>query len=159
MNLTFHPFTQAHAEEIMDWKYPPPYEQYNTPDTDQPKPTELLTDSEDHFFAVIQDETMIAFRSFGKDGQVPGGSYPDTHLDTGGGLRPDLTGKGLGQEVITQGLLFGSRHFNTQKFRVSIDARNQRAQTVCRRIGFKKTNSFKKPLDGNEFITLTITLS
>jgi len=45
------------------------------------------------------------------DGQVPGGMYDDSALDTGGGLRPDLTSQGKGREAIQTGLDFGRQQF------------------------------------------------
>jgi hypothetical protein len=37
--------------------------------------------------------------------------YDDSALDTGGGLRPDLTGQGKGREAIQTGLDFGRQQF------------------------------------------------
>lgn len=59
----------------------------------------------------------MAFRSFGEDGRVNGGDYDDSFLDTGGGLRPDLTGQGLGPEMIAEGLAFGRMTFGVWRFR------------------------------------------
>lgn len=161
MHLSFVPFKKAHAVELLGWKYPPPYEQYNALDSgdDPEKLIELFTNLENLFFAILQEDKMIGFRSFGKDGQVPGGNYPNTHLDTGGGLRPDLTGKGMGQEIITQGLQFGIKQFGKANFRVTIAQENQRAKKVCLRIGFEEVQTFPRTSDGKEFIILTNTIS
>jgi ribosomal-protein-alanine N-acetyltransferase len=59
-----------------------------------------LVDPEVGYHAVMAVDRLIGFRSFGPDGQVPGREYDDCALDTGGGLRPDLTGQGLGRMVI-----------------------------------------------------------
>ncbi|MCY7399402.1 MAG: hypothetical protein LH477_00300 [Nocardioides sp.] len=74
-------------------------------------PEELL-DPEVGYHAVMAEDRLIGFRSFGPDGQVPGWEYDDSALDTGGGLRPELTGQSLGRAVISAGLpsaAFGSR--------------------------------------------------
>jgi ribosomal-protein-alanine N-acetyltransferase len=61
----------------------------------------LLVDPTSGFRALVETDELIGFRSFGDDGQVPGGPYESTTppggsvRDTGGGLRPDLTGRGL----------------------------------------------------------------
>ena len=55
----------------------------------------------------LQATSSSASGSFGPDGRVPGWDYDETALDTGGGLRPSLTGQGLGRAVISAGLDFG----------------------------------------------------
>ena len=57
-------------------------------------PEELLN-PEVGYHAVMAEDRLIGFRSFGPDGQVPGWEYDDSALDTGGGLRPELTGASL----------------------------------------------------------------
>jgi ribosomal-protein-alanine N-acetyltransferase len=47
---------------------------------------------------------------------VPGGTYGADALDTGGGLRPDLTGRGLGREALEVGLAFGRSRFAPRAF-------------------------------------------
>jgi hypothetical protein len=94
--------TAAYAAEIVTWRYPPPYDLYDTSDAD----AATLTSADGGFFALVDRDELIGFRSFGADGQVPGGSYDSAALDTGGGLRPDLTGKGLGRTAVQAGLAF-----------------------------------------------------
>jgi len=103
------------------------------------------------FFAVTDAAELIAFRSFGADGQVPGGHYDDSALDTGGGLRPDLTGHGLGREAIRTGLDFGQRLFNPAAFRVTIATFNIRAQRVVTTLGFRRVGSFRALADGRSY--------
>ncbi len=68
----------------------------------------------------MAEDRLIGFRSFGPDGQVPGWEYDDSALDTGGGLRPELTGKSLGRAVISAGLVFGRDRFAPAAFRVTV---------------------------------------
>ena len=84
-----------------------PYECYEMTGADPA----FLADPASGYFALTGDGTLIGFRSFGADGQVPGGAYDAAALDTGGGLRPELTGRGLGREAISTGLDFGRRQF------------------------------------------------
>jgi RimJ/RimL family protein N-acetyltransferase len=94
---------------------------------------------------------LIGFRSFGSDGQVPGGAYDSSALDTGGGLRPELTGKGLGREAIQTGLDFGRRRYAPPAFRVTIAAFNVRAQRVVVALGFRRSGSFQGTADGRSY--------
>lgn len=150
MMLSFRQLDQAAAMKIASWSYPKPYDIYRFDSQGLE-----FTDS---IFGVFNDDDLIAYRSFGGDGRVPGWEYSDSHLDTGGGLRPDLTGKGLGQEIIRAGLLFGSNLHATSRFRVTIADFNQRAQTVCHRIGFREIGTFNRPSDNLPFSVLTIDL-
>src|ERR1700722_18705823 len=95
--------TAGYAADILSWRYPAPYDYYDVTDGD----LGYYLDPANGFFAVLADGEFIGFRSFGPDGQVPGGTYDDSALDTGGGLRPGLTGGGPGRAGGGGGLGFG----------------------------------------------------
>lgn len=156
MRISFTPLKRKHAEEIVSWRYQPPYDVYDYRDQCPRAAIEYLTDTKNQFFAVLRDAELIAFRSFGPDGRVPGGEYDERHLDTGGGLRPDLTGQGLGAEVVRMGIDFGAREFETDRFRVTIAAFNKRALRVCRRLGFTESARFRRTSDEQQFVVLTL---
>ena len=158
MKISFKPMTRTYAKEIVSWKYDPPYNIYEYPEDEKNKSIDDLTDKKNHFFAALYDGKLVGFRSFGKDGRVTGGNYDKSYLDTGGGLRPDLTGKGFGPAIISQGLEFGAQTFGTLKFRVTIAEFNKRAQKACEKIGFKQYESFIRPKDGKKFVILRIDL-
>ncbi len=156
MKILFEPMTRPYAKDIASWRYDPPYDIYGRTDEEEDRSIDTLVDEKNSFFAALHNGELIGFRSFGDDGRVSGGNYDGPHLDTGGGLRPDLSGKGLGAEVIYQGLQFGSKTFGTKKFRVTIAGFNQRAQKVCRRLGFQESDRFHRTKDGNEFVIMTL---
>lgn len=140
--------TSDFAIDIVSWRYQPPYDYYDmvggTP--------EFLTDPANGYFALVNDTgELIGFRSFGPDGRVPGGSYDSAALDTGGGLRPDLTGQGLGRRAIGVGLEFGRQRFAPSAFRITVAAFNQRALRVVTSLGFAATDRFLASADGREF--------
>ena len=139
------PMTPGYAREIAGWRYDPPYDCYDVTGAD------YVADPGNGFFALVNGTGLIGFRSFGPDGQVPGGSYDGSALDTGGGLRPDLTGRGLGREAIRTGLDFGRRRFAPAAFRVTIATFNIRARRVVEALGFRNVASFKSLADGQSF--------
>ena len=52
------------------------------------------------YLAVRDSEgALVGFCCFGFEGQVPGGDYSVDALDVGIGMRPELTGQGLGYDV------------------------------------------------------------
>jgi ribosomal-protein-alanine N-acetyltransferase len=145
------PMTAAYAAEIVTWRYPPPYDVYDMSGDD----AATLTSADGGFFALTSQNELIGFRSFGADGQVPGGAYDAAALDTGGGLRPDLTGKGLGREAIRTGLAFGREKFAPAAFRVTIATFNIRAQRVVQALGFRRIARFHATADGRSYEMLT----
>lgn len=144
------PLTLRHAEDIASWRYDPPYAVYDMTGAD---PADLL-DPAAGFHAVLADDRLIGFRSFGPDGQVPGWRYDDSALDTGGGLRPSLTGQGLGRAVMAAGLDFGRATFAPVAFRVTVASFNARARRTVESLGFRRVDSFRAARDGREFDVL-----
>lgn len=151
--------TAAFAADVVTWRYPPPYDYNDMADADPA----FLADPASGFFALVSDGTLtgdgglagdgelIGFRSFGADGQVPGGDYRDDALDTGGGLHPDLTGRGLGRQAITTGLEYGRRRFAPAAFRVTVASHNARALRVVESLGFVRASSFRSLGGGMSF--------
>jgi RimJ/RimL family protein N-acetyltransferase len=139
--------TETYAADIVTWRYPPPYGCYDMTSADPA----FLTDPASGFFALVDEAQLLGFRSFGSDGQVPGGAYDEPALDTGGGLRPELTGKGLGREAIQTGLAFGRDQFSPSAFRVTVATFNLRAQRVVGALGFRKVSSFRAITDGRSY--------
>jgi [ribosomal protein S18]-alanine N-acetyltransferase len=139
--------TPANAAEIIGWRYPAPYDFYDMTDANPA----FLASPAGGYFALIEGAELIGFRSFGPDGQVPGGEYDSSALDTGGGLRPDLTGKGLGRAAILTGLEFGRREFSPAAFRMTIAAFNVRAGRVVSSLGFSVEASFLASADGTRY--------
>jgi len=141
------PMTPDYAAKIVTWRYPPPYDCYDMTDANPL----FIASAISGFFALVDADELIGFRSFGADGQVPGGDYDDSALDTGGGLRPDLTGKGLGRQAISTGLEFGRREFAPPAFRVTVASFNERALRVVRSLGFRDVESFLALTDRRSF--------
>ena len=141
------PMTAEHAADMLTWRYPAPYDCYDAAGGDPG----YYADPANGFFAVLSGGQFIGFRSFGPDGQVPGGGYDDSALDTGGGLRPELTGRGLGRSVIAAGLEFGRQRFAPDAFRVTVASFNARALRVVTALGFAPVRSFAATADGRRF--------
>jgi len=139
--------TAQYAADILSWRYPAPYDYYDVTDGD----LDYYLDPANGFFAVLSGGEFIGFRSFGPDGQVPGGTYDGSALDTGGGLRPELIGRGLGRPVVAAGLEFGRERFAPDAFRVTVASFNTRALRVVTSLGFRPVESFAATMDGRRF--------
>lgn len=142
------PMTAGYASQIVTWRYAAPYDCYDMTGADPA----FIASQASGYFALVRDGELIGFRSFGEDGRVPGGEYDSSALDTGGGLRPDLTGKGIGREAISTGLAFGRDRFSPAAFRVTVASFNTRALRVVNSLGFYVAGSFYHPLaDGRAY--------
>lgn len=144
------PLSRPFAVDICTWRYPAPYDCYDMTDAD---PVELVQ-PDSGFFAVVQGGTLIGFRSFGSNGRVPGWEYDEAAFDTGGGLRPELTGRGLGKSAIATGLEFGRVRFAPAAFRVTVADFNSRALRTVAALGFMPLGSFSAAKDGRGFQVL-----
>jgi ribosomal-protein-alanine N-acetyltransferase len=141
------PMTAQFAADIITWRYQPPYDCYDMTAADPG----FMLEPASGFFALTDERGLLGFRSFGADGRVPGGSYDEAALDTGGGLRPELTGQGLGRSAISAGLDFGRRQFAPAAFRVTVATFNMRALRVVESLGFRNTGNFRATTDGRSF--------
>jgi len=135
--LVFAQMSQEDAEAIADWRYDPPYDFYDAR-TDESDLANLLSPArrEDRAFSA-RDETgeLVGFFTYARD---------DEGIVIGLGLRPDLTGQGLGAWFVEQGLDFGRARFAPQRFRLNVAEFNERAVTVYERAGFVRTRSFEE---------------
>ncbi len=142
--------TREHALDVCTWRYPAPYDCYDMTEADP----DWLWDKESGFHALLSGDELLGFRSFGPDGQVPGWPYDDQALDTGGGLRPRLVGRGLGAGAISAGLAFGRAQFAPQAFRVTVASFNARALRTVESLGFQRIGRFDAATDGRSFEVL-----
>jgi len=139
--------TPASAASIVTWRYPVPYEQYDMTGVNEA----FLLDQANGYHVLLEGDELIGYRLFGPDGQVPGGQYDDSALDTGGGLRPDLTGRGLGKRAIATGLAFGRETLRPAAFRVTVAEFNLRAQRVLLSLGFAHLETFAATTNGQNY--------
>ena len=153
--FSFRSMDEVSARDIAAWRYPPPYDLYNCDPADVETQVKTFLNPTNHYFTVWNDQTdRIAFRCFGPDAQVPGGDYRAPALDMGGGLRPDLTGQGLGAPVLQAAFTFARHTFDPPAFRATVAAFNQRALRVCKRVGYRPVQRFQHAGSGREFVVL-----
>jgi ribosomal-protein-alanine N-acetyltransferase len=139
------PITQDEADEIAGWRYEAPYDFYDWA-ADERDLAELLDPEQrgDRYFAA-RDASGALIGFFGLD-------CCDGAAVFGLGLRPDLTGQGIGRSFVEEGLAFAQKRFAPARFRLSVAEFNERrAITVYERAGFVRTRSFKQETNGGRF--------
>ncbi|MCP5094673.1 MAG: GNAT family N-acetyltransferase [Chloroflexi bacterium] len=146
MTLTFLPMNEASAYLITGWHYDPPYHIYNISSSDPAfikRAVSYFLDPVYQFQRILDEQgKLAAFCSFGVDAQVPGGDYTAEALDIGMGVRPDLTGQGLGATFSKAVIQFAYETYNPPMLRVTIASFNIRAQRVWQKYGFVQQQDF-----------------
>ena len=135
--------TQAEAETIAEWSYEEPYDFYDWR-ADESDLAELLDPAQraGQYFSVHATEELIGFFQFRSDGDA---------VVVGLGLRPDLTGRGLGQSFLEASLAFARGQFAPARFRLSVATFNERAIKVYEHAGFVVTRAFTHETNGGVF--------
>ncbi|MGH1565610.1 GNAT family N-acetyltransferase [Mumia sp. DW29H23] len=142
--------TREHADDIVTWSYPEPNGCYDLTGMDP----RHFTDLSHGFWALLDEGRLVGYRCYGRQARVPGFAYDDGALDIAGGLRPELTGQGLGQVAISTGLDFARDRFEPQAFRVTVADFNVRALKVVDALGFVAVEKFESPSDARTYVVL-----
>ena len=111
VEIRIEPASPEAYELMRKWRYPPPYDFYDG-DVDPPENPERF------FAARDEDGELIGFYYFEPN-------PPD--LDYGLGLRPDLTGRGLGLEFFLAGLRFARELYRPSRVYLHVAEFNERA--------------------------------
>jgi [ribosomal protein S18]-alanine N-acetyltransferase len=135
---------QADAEAVAGWRYPEPFSFYEWT-ADEDDLAELL-DADlrgEAYFAVEDDEgQLVGYFSFKPEGRT---------LVVGLGLRPDLTGRGLGGGFFAAGLDYGRERFAPERFSLAVATFNERAIRVYERAGFERARVYMHETNGGEW--------
>ena len=148
--------TQANADQIArEWHYNDMYSFYNM-ENDPEDLEEIITPKlrGDKYYQVVDDQDELV-------GYFCLERLSEEKVEVGLGLRPDLTGRGLGLNFITEIEAFIQNDFNYRIVVLSVASFNKRAIKVYQRAGFKTDGSkLQKSNDGvYEFINLSKTVN
>lgn len=154
MSYSISPLTQENAWKIIHWRYDPPYDLYDLAPEHLPG---LLNPDLRYHQVLDQSGEPIGFCCFGEDARVPGGEYgmgePGV-LDIGVGLKPELTGKGLGKDFVGAVLDFARDTYQPEIYRVTVAEFNQRSQKTFLDLGFSVCSCFTGELVDRKYTQL-----
>ena len=145
----FRQMEDAEATQISGWHYEPPYDFYDAR-SDPDDLRELLDPKlrKDAYFSVFDEGgVLVGLFQFEREG---------TTVDVGLGMRPDLTGQGLGIGFLLAGLQFARERFSPEGFTLSVATFNERAIRVYERAGFKRDTEYKHNTNGGEYPFLSM---
>ena len=128
---SIHPASKAAFKEMATWRYPPPYDFY---DGD----AEPVRNPERFFEVRDQEGRLVGFYYLEARGD---------EVEYGLGLRPDLTGQGLGLRFVMAGLAFAEQRYRPQRVVLSVAAFNERAKRVYEHAGFHQVSSHVRHFD------------
>ena len=154
--VTFHPMDETAARAIVTWRYEAPYDVYNLGAGDIDQEVRCFLDPANGYHTILDtDGRLVAYCCFGPDARVPGGDYDNPALDIGLGVRPDLTGQGLGRAFVRAVQRFVRQELAPAALRVTVAEFNERAQRVWLAAGFRQVQQFARAPDGMPFVILT----
>src|SRR5690242_16032389 len=139
--------TEEDAYQIASWHYPAPYVFYDW-DQNPEDLAELLGPQswQTPNYAVLNEvNELIGFFSFRPDPQ------DEQRVVIGLGLRPDVTGKGVGFAFLMAGLIFGQEQCPEGKCSLRVATFNQRAIRVYERAGFLPLSPFLHHTNSGEY--------
>ena len=145
MKYTFMPMNDEQARAVASWKYDGIYAFYDwTADADDL--AELLDPAQreqGRYHAVLDDnESLVGFYGFSVHGST---------VEFGLGLRPDLTGRGLGSGFLNACLDYAKENEHPETFRLKVAAFNERAIRVYERAGFELVREFRQKTNNSEW--------
>jgi len=136
MKFIFAPMNEKHANDIVtNWHYDDVYSFYD-----------MAADEDDlRIFMDTKNWQDITKAALNADDELVGWASFYTENDEfwlSLGLRPDLTGQGLGEEFVTQCVEYAASQYKLTKhtIRLAVAVFNQRAIKVYQRTGFIETD-------------------
>lgn len=144
------PMTAADAQAVAGWRHPGIYSFYDA----NADPADL---------AELLDPAGWGMRFFAADvgGELAGNLVfklsDDGIAEIGLGLRPDLTGRGLGLPFLRAAMGYAEQAFGATGFTLAVAAFNHRAIKVYERAGFSETDRYMHATNGalHDFIRMT----
>lgn len=144
MNYIFSEMSQKEAENIAsNWHYEDKYSFYDIA-ADEEDLAEFLNPQVrgDKYFSVKISNEEIGFFCFENKKDC---------VDIGLGMKPELTGRGLGFNFLKAGLSYAISKYNPENITLSVATFNERAIKLYKKVGFESTSSFIQDTNGSRY--------
>ncbi|URZ86630.1 GNAT family N-acetyltransferase [Floricoccus penangensis] len=153
-NVKINQLSQKNAEVIADtWKYEEPFSFYNM--TEDPEDYKELISAQGrgkNYYQVLLDNELIGYFCLFKSGDG---------LEIGLGLKPNLTGKGIGDQFFQIILDYINQNFKVKQINLAVAEFNKRAHKLYLNHGFKDIELYDQATNGDvyPFIKMSKTLN
>ena len=153
MRFTIRAFTEADADAVASWRYSAPYDVYDA--SHDPSIGEEMRDPSRwgaSWFAADDAESgeLAGFLELvASESETAAGTKVE--VEVGLGVRPDLTGRGIGLEFVLAALEFSHERWSPRAFALDVFPWNERAIRCYERAGFERGEVYDRRFeDGNE---------
>lgn len=147
MRFTIRAFSGPDADEVAGWRYAPPYDAYD-PSADGTFDEEMRDPARwgELDFAVDDADTgeLVGFLELTAVGDV---------VELGVGLRPDLTGRGLGPSYVEAALGYARERWRPRTFALDVYPWNERAIRTYERVGFEMGQEYVRTFANGNRVT------
>lgn len=128
--------------DIATWKYEGEYSFYNNDKTEEKKEWAKNINKEENTFVMYNEKNqLIGNCSF---------DYDEGQIMLGVQMRPSLTGKGVGTEIVKAILEFGTEKYKFTNIELLVAKFNKRAIKVYENLDFQKIEEFIWNVNGEE---------
>jgi [ribosomal protein S18]-alanine N-acetyltransferase len=138
-----------YAVAITAWRYPPPYDLYDIAGADR----DFLAHPASGFFALLDGDELIGFRSFGRTVRCRAGITTSPRLTPRAACVPTLRGSAWAGRRSRRGWASDAAGSHPA-FWLTIATFNQRAQRVVNALGFQQAGRFQGSADGRSYEVL-----
>ena len=155
MRFSIRAFSETDADAVASWRYEPPYDVYDVRadgslDEEMRDPVRWGTS----WFAVDDAATgelagfleLVASESDSATGT-------QIEVEVGLGLRPDLTGRGLGVSFVDAALEFSCERWSPRMFALDVFPWNERAIRTYERAGFDRGEVYDRTFEDGNVVT------
>lgn len=155
MRFTIRKFTETDAGAVASWRYPAPYDVYDV--REDPSMGEEMRDPSrwgSSWFAADDADSgelagfleLVASESDSEAGM-------QVEVEVGLGLRPDLTGRGIGVEFVQAALGFSRERWSPRSFALDVFPWNERAIHAYEQAGFERGEIYDRRFESGDEVT------
>lgn len=152
MRWSIRDFTAEDAEAVAAWRYPAPYDVYDMPADPEDMASMMEPANWPDVWFAVDDATsgeLAGFLELRVDGD---------QVEPGLGLRPDLTGRGLGPGFVEATMDFARERWRPARFALDVFPWNERAIRAYERAGFVRGDVYIRRFPSGverEFLRMT----
>jgi len=143
MDFNFVKMNKTFAEEIAyKWKYEEKYSFYDMTDDKEDLQDFLDPNKWENTYAVLDNnDELVAFYSY---------YFKKEIMWIGFGLKPELTGKGLGEKFVKKGINYGIEKYEYDKNHIflAVAEFNKRAIKLYQQLGFQTIKKYDQKTNG-----------